>query len=1643
MSTGSKPDLASQELIHLVFPPVLLFSLLLSLGLQITHRPKERQISLPLYTSPSSEQEEQQEGTHPDELEKDPFNFDDPDVFIDGTPSDGGIAFWKAMLIVKPVLLVLLLALVSVKLSSILGLGRLFGGDVGSISLSLANSVALVAYVYLAGLCVRYIRTQDIEQHWADTKHLASLLAIGTTGQALELLLPQTRKAHAEHKINLLDRIELGILFAALIVSIFIPRGPSLYMPYTKIYDSKTIQTISSTTDSLDKYRPNVSSEASSSIVSALLFDYAKRVVVLGGRPKAIEVGDLPIVKASMRALPMYTTMRAVYKDLVGQRKQKELENKRKNIRTKRGKGGWLLLKMILRANKVAFITLTILALITSILYYGPAFFLNRLLIYLQEDPERKDPTWGWIYCLGLFGVSAGNYILIGILWSVANTLVTTRTKLMLNTMLFQKTLVRKDIAGGGAAGAGPTSTETEESKKGGKGQTDEDDKDEEEDVTSKSQVQTLMTVDVDRCADFGIEVFSLIDSPAEIIVGGWFIYNLMGASALYGLAATLLFLPINHYASKFILLSEENAMKARDERSGLMNEILAGIRMIKFMAWERSFEERISKVRNKELFWQRRNYHIEVFLNGIVTFTPVAVTIIALFHYVYIREQPFSPSIAFTSVAIFRELQFALGSLPETVLTVIKSFVSFRRVEKYLALEEIELVAPSTSQRIYMNSLTVTWPRDRVALSYASSSSADGPSVPATPKNSFILELPSIECPVNELTLVCGPLGSGKTLLLKALLGEADILTGSLACPRSAPDAMSNFSNDVSSENWIQKSITAYVPQVAWLQNDSIRKNILFNLPMNGARYHATLEACALLSDLEILEDGDLTEIGESGLNLSGGQKARVSLARAVYSRASTVLLDDVLSAVDAHTARHLYEKCLQGPLMAGVRTVILVSHHVQLCAPGAKYVIALKNGAVEYAGDPQGFSDSSTSFDLLIHDPASKGDEDTILSIEKESIESLDSKKERSDKKAEQVVLDGSDLSKVIQKTPKKLVEDEKRVVGRINKSTWLYYFRSNGGVIYWTFFVFSSLCAMLVPYFENFWLQIWSSDYKHPHHSALFYVGIYAAISLSGIVASCLRSYIIFYGSLSASDKIHRKMLERVLFSTIRFHDTVSKGMLLNRFGKDLEGMDTQLSFAWMNTSTYFLSILIIFGSIAKVGGWSFTFSALALGVLYYFFGSSYGPTSRDLRRLDSVTRSPLYSLYAETVNGVSVLRAFGASTQTLRKMFSFADTNIVSYYWMWTLNRWVTARYNILSSAILGMTGVVVLLTPSISAPTAGFALSFALKVASDMLAVVRRYVGLEQNMIAVERLKEYSELPQEARELIEPRPEASWPSSGKISVQDLVIKYAPNLPNVLHSVSFEVDTESKVGIVGPTGCGKSTLALSFFRFVEATSGKIMIDGIDISKIGLTDLRSKVTIIPQDPTILSGTLRSTLDIFGEYDDSDIYEALRRVHLIPTEGTESVALSVDADGDEINANVFRSLESVVNENGDNFSQGQKQLLCMARAILRRNKILIMDEATASIDYETDTLINKTIREEFSDSTIITIAHRLRTIIDFDKVIVMDAGHLKEYDSPYNLLQDPDSKFHALCLATGPNEFEILLKLAEEAEKARENRK
>ncbi|CAB4373887.1 unnamed protein product [Rhizophagus irregularis] len=1376
------------------------------------------------------------------------------------------------------------------------------------------------------------------------------------------------------------------------------------------------------------------------------------------------------------------------------------------------------LLYRIVEANKKVILIQLLFTVITGILYYAPFAFLYRFIEFIQNYQYGEKLEWGIIYILAMFLSNVILQLSVAQVWYWSSCVLQVVVKAQLNSEIYSKSLKRYDSTITSFDDDDDDDDEKED-ENSGKDNEDADDEDQNNQNSTVGKITNLMAVDSNRISEFATWWSSIVDCPIELGVGFYFLYQLLGSSCLYGLLVMVLILPINHKTAKSYNITQDKLMKARDKRVNLMNEVLQGIRMVKFYAWEKNWENRILDSRNSELK-QLRSTYIQLTLFDLVWIvSPVLVTIVSFYIFTKVQGNELTASIAFTSLSIFFELRFALNILPEVFMDGSQAYVSLKRIENFLNEDEItdsELENGDNSlgrgSKIAFENATITWNRL-------------GDEKINAEEQEFKMRNLNLDFPIGNLSIICGPTGSGKTLLLMSLLGETNVISGRVYCPKSPADLVTY---DLNPSNWILSNSVALVSQQAWLQNASIKSNIIFGLPYDEERYEAVIKMCSLEIDLEIFEDGDMTEIGEKGITLSGGQKQRISLARAVYSRAQLILMDDVLSAVDTHTAKHLMNNCILGDFMKG-RTIILVTHHIRLGLSGASYLVSVDNGKITVAG--------------AISDLKSSGKLSTIL---EEADSRSEDVKDSAELAAEKVAKDDADKAKFhhvvgastaststavenvenevnlgdVQKAKKKnfkkpkiLVEEEARPTGAVRLRIYKTYVRANGYVIFWSLVVIIYIVTRTTQIMESWWLKVWSNanlendisnnytsiyeispfltsiniatisqiftptyllnqqierilsarilpfnydDDNQEHteeHSIDYYLNIYILITLISSLFGVARFIILYYGSLKASKKLHKTLLHQVLRAPLRFFDTTPVGRILNRFSKDFETIDSKISgeLAWVISNILTtITITFVITAITK----EFIVAAIIAGVIYVIVGILYLNASRECKRLDSVTRSPLYSHFTETLIGITTIRAYGATKRFMQDTFDKIDTNHRACFNMWIANRWLSIRYN-LSGAVLSFFAGIFLLynIDTIDSGLAGLSLSFAINFSEIIMWTIRRYSLLEMSFNAVERVCEFSELPQEAHAKIFPGPPAAWPYEGKIKVENLEVKYAEDLEPVLHHISFSVKGGEKVGIVGRTGSGKSTIALSLFRFVEPSNGKISIDDIDISSIGLEDLRSKITIIPQDPILFSGTIRSNLDVLSEYEDFEILSSLKRVHLIPSDveqiiasdtssfrtldrrgsvGGKSLASRRGSRGSNVydNVNVFKDLDTPVSEGGRNFSQGQRQLLCLARALLRSSKVILMDEATASIDFATDEKIQQMIRTEFIDCTIMCIAHRLRTIIDYDRILVLDQGNIIEFDSPHNLITNHESLFYKMCQNSG--EFDQLMSLA-----------
>ncbi|KAI9198159.1 hypothetical protein LWI28_011152 [Acer negundo] len=850
-----------------------------------------------------------------------------------------------------------------------------------------------------------------------------------------------------------------------------------------------------------------------------------------------------------------------------------------------------------------------------------------------------------------------------------------------------------------------------------------------------------------------------------------------------------------------------------------------------------------------------------------------------------------------------------------------------------------------------------------------------------------------NLDIPVGSLVAVVGSTGEGKTSLISAMLGEIP---------------------PVSDVTAVIRGTVAYVPQVSWIFNATVRDNILFGSAFESARYEKTIDVTALQHDLDLLPGGDLTEIGERGVNISGGQKQRVSMARAMYSNSDVYIFDDPLSALDAHVARQVFDNCIKRELTG--KTRVLVTNQLHFLSQVDR-VILVHEGMVKEVGTFEDLSTNGTLFQKLMEN-AGKMEE---YVEEKENGEIVDLKTTKP-------VANGvtNDFPKKASHTnkPKEgksiLIKQEERETGVVSWKVLSRYKNALGGlwVVMILFTCYISTEVLRVS--SSTWLSNWTGQGDSPAHGPGYYNMIYALLSIGQVFVTLANSFWLIISSLYAAKRLHDAMLHSILRAPMVFFQTNPLGRIINRFAKDLGDIDRNVATfmdLFLGLVSQLLSTFVLIGFVSTMSLWSI----MPLLVLFYSAYLYYQSTAREVKRLDSITRSPVYAQFGEALNGLATIRAYKAYDRMADINGKSMDNNIRFTLVNTGANRWLAIRLETLGGLMIWFTATFAVMQNGRAenqkefASTMGLLLSYALNITGLLTGVLRLASLAENSLNSVERVGTYIELPSEAPLIIESnRPPPGWPSSGAIKFEDVVLRYRPELPPVLHGLSFQISPSDKVGIVGRTGAGKSSMLNTLFRIVELERGRILIDDYDIAKFGLMDLRKVLGIIPQSPVLFSGTVRFNLDPFSEHNDADLWEALERAHL----------------KDVIRRNSL-GLDAEVSEAGENFSVGQRQLLSLARALLRRSKILILDEATAAVDVRTDALIQKTIREEFKSCTMLIIAHRLNTIIDCDRILLLDAGQVLEYDTPEELLLNEGSAFSKMVQSTGAANAEYLRSL------------
>ncbi|XP_016439140.2 ABC transporter C family member 10-like [Nicotiana tabacum] len=1064
----------------------------------------------------------------------------------------------------------------------------------------------------------------------------------------------------------------------------------------------------------------------------------------------------------------------------------------------------------------------------------------------------------------------------------------------------------------------------------------------------SSGKIMNYVTVDAYRIGEFPFWLHQTWTTSVQLCFALIILFRAVGLATFASLVVIILTVLCNAPLAKLQHKFQTKLMVAQDDRLKAISEALVNMKVLKLYAWETHFKSVIESLRRVEEKWLSAVQLSKGYNVFLLWSSPVLVSA-ATFGSCYFLRVPLHASNVFTFVATLRIVQDPIRTIPDVIGVVIQAKVSFARIVKFLEAHELENANvrqdhnfASTHNAILIKSANLSWEEN---------------SSRPTLRNI------NLEVRPGEKIAICGEVGSGKSTLLGALLGEVPSIQGTVQV----------------------NGRIAYVSQSAWIQTGSIRENILFGSPLDNQRYQQTLEKCSLLKDLELLPYGDLTEIGERGVNLSGGQKQRIQLARALYHNADIYLLDDPFSAVDAHTASSLFNDYVMRALSG--KTILLVTQQVDFL-PAFDVVLLMSDGEILHAAAYHQLLALSKEFQDLVDAHKETAGSERVAEVNPSS------RRESRSREIQKTDTDKNSIASV----GDQLIKQEEREVGDTGFKPYVQYLNQNKGYFFFVMAVLSFITYVVGQISQNSWM---AANVDNPQVSTLRLIVVYLLIGVVSTLFLLSRSLLTVFLSLQSSNSLFSQLLNSLFRAPMSFYDSTPLGRIFSRVSSDLSIVDLDvpfnLIFAFGSTTNFYANLTVLTAVTWQVLVFSIPMVFLAIQLQKYYYASA-----KVLMRINGTTKSFVANHLAESIAGAVTIRAFKEEDRFFMKTFELIDINASPFFHNFAANEWLIQRLETISATFLASSALCMVLLPpgTFSSGFIGMALSYGLSLNMSLVASIQIQCRLANYIISVERFNQYMHIPSEAPEIVkENRPPVNWPTRGKVEIQDLQIRYREDSPLVLRGITCTFEEGHKIGIVGRTGSGKTTLIGALFRLVEPAGGRILVDEIDISKIGLHDLRSQFGIIPQDPTLFNGTVRYNLDPLYQRTDEEIWDVLAKCQL--KEAVEEKA---------------KGLNSLVVEDGSNWSMGQRQLFCLGRALLRKSKILVLDEATASIDNATDMILQKTIRTEFSNSTVITVAHRIPTVMDCTMVMAISDGKLVEYDEPMKLMKQEGSLFGQL---------------------------
>uniref|UniRef100_A0A8C5BBM9 ATP-binding cassette, sub-family C (CFTR/MRP), member 8 n=1 Tax=Gadus morhua TaxID=8049 RepID=A0A8C5BBM9_GADMO len=1109
------------------------------------------------------------------------------------------------------------------------------------------------------------------------------------------------------------------------------------------------------------------------------------------------------------------------------------------------------------------------------------------------------------------------------------------------------------------------------------------------------AQICSLVAIDTNQLMWFFFLCPNLWAMPFQIIVGVILLYYLLGISALIGATVIAVLAPVQYFVATKLSQAQKSTLDYSSERLKKTNELLRGIKLLKLYAWENIFCDSVEETRGKELSSLKAfalYTSVSIFMNAAI---PIAAVLTTFVVHVHISEDAdLSPAVAFASLSLFHILVTPLFLLSSVVRSTVKALVSVQKLSEFFSSDEIgdepeasAVIPPGTSnhnQNKYQALVGTrkharTHARTHITSGYFTWT--DGPPT---------LSNVDIKIPFGQLTMIVGQVGCGKSSLLLAALGEMQRVSGTVTWNRSVTGH--------------SRGSVAYASQKPWLLNTSLAENITFEMPMIKPRYTAVIDACSLQPDIDILPQGDQTEIGERGIILSGGQKQRISVARALYQQTNVVFLDDPFSALDIHLSDHMMQEGLLKILREEKRTVVLVTHKLQYL-PHADWIIAMKDGSIQTEGSLKDIQNSEPElfeqWKTLMH----REDQDfekSMTDLERKNLRRAMYSRERgrTEEDEEEESLEGEDE------------DEDDDVSGSMRQRDTIPWrscrsYLSSAGALLLSLLCLSQLLKHTLMVAIDYWLAHWTSQViAECGLSHSWYLAVFSVLSCLGI-ALCLASAVaVEWTGLRVAKELHHNLLHNIILAPMRLFETTPLGSILNRFSTDTNTIDQHIPATLECLSRSTLLCLSALGVICYVTP-VFMAALVPLAVACYFIQKYFRVASRDLQQLEDSTQLPLLSHFSETVEGLTTIRAFRYEPRFRQRLLEFTDANNIASLFLTAANRWLEVRMEYIGAGVVlvaAVASIINALYSNLSAGLVGLGLTYALMVSNYMNWMVRNLADMEVQLGSVNRINGLLQTEPENYEglLTASQVPDGWPRQGEIQIQNLSVRYDATLKPVLKNVNAHIRPGEKVGICGRTGSGKSSFSLAFFRMVDMFEGRILIDDIDIAQLPLQTLRSRFSIILQDPFLFSGSIRFNLDPELKATDEMLWEALEIAQLKP------VVKCLPG-----------GLDAMVTEGGENFSQGQRQLFCLARAFVRKSSILIMDEATASIDMATESILQKVVMTAFADRTVVTIAHRVHTILNADLVIVMKRGIILEYDRPHALLEKDDSVFASFVRA------------------------